>query len=91
MKKTTSKLHRTIELANLALEVAQENLWINLTMPDNWEVVVLDKNGYVTNHKLVKDYNNIQILQWINQWTSNYECSKMWRTRRKHSQFICYT
>ena len=51
MKKTYSKLHRTIELANLALEIAKENLFINMTMPNRWEVVVLDQDGFVTNHK----------------------------------------
>ena len=55
MKKTYSKLQRTIELANLALEIAKENLFINMTMPNCWEVVVLDQDGFFTNHKLVKD------------------------------------
>ena len=91
MKKTYSKLQRTIELANLALEIAKENLFINMTMPNRWEVVVLDQDGFVTNHKLVKDLNNKEILLWINKWTANYEITKMWRSKRIHSHNICYS
>jgi len=91
MKKQTSKISRTIELANLALEIAQENLWINLTMPNHWEVVVLDRNGFTTNHKLAENLNSYEILEWINEWTTNYEITKMWRSKRIHSHNICYS
>ena len=91
MKKTQTKFQKTIELANLALEIAKENLYINMTMPNCWEVVVLDQEGYVTNHKLVKDLNNMEILTWINKWTTNYEITKMWRSKRLHWHNICYS
>ena len=91
MKKTYSKFKRTIELANLALEIAKENLFINMTMPNRWEVVVLDQDGFITNHKLVKDLSNREILLWINNWTANYEITKMWRSKRIHSHNICYS
>ena len=84
-------MSKTIQLANLALEIAKENLIINMTMPNKWEVVVLDQDGYFTNHKLVKDLSNHEILAWIDKWTKNYELSKMWRTKQLHSQYICYT
>ena len=84
-------MSKTIQLANLALEIAKENLIINMTMPNRWEVVVLDQDGYFTNHKLVKDLSNYEILTWIDKWTKNYEISKMWRTKQLHPQYICYT
>ena len=89
MKQT--KLQKTIELANLALETSQENLWINYLNPNSWEVVVLDQRGYCTNHKLQKNLNDKEILKWINKWLKNYEISKMWRTKQLTSQSICYT
>ena len=84
-------LEKTIELANLALEVANESLWINYAQPYGWEVVVLDKLGYATNHKLVQDLNDKQIIKWIDNWTSNYAITKMWRSKRLQSKFVCYT
>ena len=53
MLEQKTKMSKTIQLANLALEIAKENLIINMAMPNSWEVVVLDQEGYVTNHKLV--------------------------------------
>ena len=91
MLKQKTKMSKTIQLANLALEIAKENLIINMAMPNSWEVVVLDQDGYVTNHKLVKDLTNKEILLWIDQWTTNYEIAKMWRTKQLQSQYICYT
>ena len=79
-------MSKTIQLANLALEIAKENLIINMAMPNSWEVVVLDQDGYVTNHKLVKDLTNKEILLWIDQWTTNYEIAKMWRTKQLHKK-----
>ena len=91
MLKQKTKMSKTIQLANLALEIAKENLIINMAMPNSWEVVVLDQDGYVTNHKLVKDLTNKEILLWIDQWTTNYEIAKMWRTKQLQPQYICYT
>ena len=91
MLKQKTKMSKTIQLANLALEIAKENLIINMAMPNSWEVVVLDQDGYVTNHKLVKDLTNREILLWIDQWTTNYEIAKMWRTKQLQPQYICYT
>ena len=91
MLKQKTKMSKTIQLANLALEIAKENLIINMAMPNSWEVVVLDQEGYVTNHKLVKDLTNKEILLWIDQWTTNYEIAKMWRTKQLQPQYICYT
>ena len=91
MLKQKTKMSKTIQLANLALDIAKENLIINMAMPNSWEVVVLDQDGYVTNHKLVKDLTNKEILLWIDQWTTNYEIAKMWRTKQLQPQYICYT
>ena len=91
MLEQKTKMSKTIQLANLALEIAKENLIINMAMPNSWEVVVLDQEGYVTNHKLVKDLTNKEILLWINRWTANYEITKMWRSKRIHSHNICYS
>ena len=49
-----TKLQKTVELANLALDVAKESLWINNLVPNKWEIVVLDQNGRTTNHKFKK-------------------------------------
>ena len=91
MLEQKTKMSKTIQLANLALEIAKENLIINMAMPNSWEVVVLDQEGYVTNHKLVKDLTNKEILLWIDQWTTNYEIAKMWRTKQLQPQYISYT
>ena len=55
MKKNT--LQKTIELANLALETANESLWINKVWINKWEIVILDQHGRVTNHKYKKCLN----------------------------------
>ena len=89
MKKTT--LCKTIELANLALEVANESLWINMLVPNKWEIVILDQNGRTTNHKFKKCLDNKEILLWINEWTKNYEIMRMWRQKQTYPQFVCYT
>ena len=65
MLEQKTKMSKTIQLANLALEIAKENLIINMAMPNSWEVVVLDQDGFLTNHKLVKDLTNKEILLWI--------------------------
>ena len=87
----TTTLNKTIKLANLALEVANESLWINMLVPNKWEIVILDQNGRTTNHKFKKCLNNKEILLWINEWTRNYEIMKMWRQKRYYPQFRCYT
>ena len=89
MKQT--KLQKTVELANLALDIAKESLWINLLFPNQWEIVILDQNGRTTNHKYKKCLNNKEIINWINEWTTNYEIMKMWRTKKQFPQFICNT
>ena len=89
MKQTT--LCKTIQLANLALEVANESLWINMLVPNKWEIVILDQNGRTTNHKFKKCLNNKEILLWINEWTRNYEIMRMWRHKRLYPQLVCYT
>ena len=89
MKQT--KLQKTVELANMALEVAKESLWINNLVGNKWEIVVLDQNGRVTNHKFKKCLNNAEILNWINEWTTNYEIMKMFRHKRLYPQLECYT
>jgi len=89
MKQTT--LCKTIKLANLALEVANESLWINMLVPNKWEIVILDQNGRTTNHKFKKCLNNKEILLWINEWTKNYEIMRMWRHKRLYPQLVCYT
>ena len=89
MKQT--KLQKTIELANLALEVAKESLWINNLVANKWEIVILDQQGRVTNHKFKKCLNNQEILLWIEEWTRNYEIMKMWRQKRHYPQFQCHT
>ena len=89
MKQT--KLQKTVELANLAMEVAKESLWINNLVGNKWEIVILDQDGRVTNHKFKKCLNNNEILLWINEWTTNYEIMKMWRHTRHIPQFQCYT
>ena len=38
-----------------------------------------------------KDLTNREILLWIDQWTTNYEIAKMWRTKQLQPQYICYT
>ena len=89
MKQTT--LCKTIHLANLALEVANESLWINMLVPNKWGIVILDQNGRTTNHKFKKCLNNKEILLWINEWTKNYEIMRMWRHKRLYPQLVCYT
>ena len=89
MNKNT--LQKTIELANLALETANESLWINKVWINKWEIVILDQHGRVTNHKYKKCLNNTEILLWIDEWTRNYEIMKMWRHKRFIPQFQCYT
>tara|TARA_B100000508_G_C11450570_1_gene273791 strand:+ start:1216 stop:1485 length:270 start_codon:yes stop_codon:yes gene_type:complete len=89
MKQT--KLQKTVELANLALDIAKESLWINNLVGNKWEIVILDQDGRVTNHKFKKCLNNQEILLWINEWTTNYEIMKMWRNKRHIPQFQCYT
>ena len=89
MKQTT--LCKTIQLANLALEVANESLWINMLVPNKWEIVILDQDGRTTNHKFKKCLNNKEILLWINEWTKNYEIMRMWRHKRLYPQLVCYT
>jgi len=84
-------LNKTVKLANLALEVANESLWINMLVPNKWEIVILDQNGRTTNHKLKKCLNNREILNWINEWTVNYEIMKMFRHKRLYPQLVCYT
>ena len=88
MKKNT--LQKTIELANLALETANESLWINKVWINKWEIVILDQHGRVTNHKYKKCLNNTEILLWIDEWTRNYEIMKMWRHKRIFPEFQCY-
>ena len=89
MKQST--LCKTIQLANLALEVANESLWINMLVPNKWEIVILDQDGRTTNHKYKKCLNNKEILLWINEWTNNYEIMRMWRHKRLYPQLVCYT
>ena len=89
MKQT--KLQQTVELANLALDIAKESLWINNLVANKWEIVILDQEGRVTNHKYKKSLNNREILLWIDEWTRNYEIMKMWRHKRFIPQFQCYT
>ena len=89
MKQT--KLQRTIELANLALLVAKESLWINNLVGNKWEIVVLDQNGYATNHKYRKCLNTQDLLVWINEWTTNYEIMKSWKNKKQNTEFQCYT
>ena len=89
MKQT--KLQKTVELANLAMEVAKESLWINNLVPNKWEIVILDRDGRTTNHKFKKCLNNKEILLWINDWTRNYEIMKMFRHKRLYPQLVCYT
>ena len=52
MKQT--KIQKTVELANLALDVAKESLWINNLVGNKWEIVILDQEGRTTNHKYKK-------------------------------------
>ena len=87
----TATLNKTVKLANLALEVANESLWINMLVPNKWEIVILDQNGRTTNHKFKKCLNNAEILNWINDWTTNYEIMKMFRHKRLYPQLVCYT
>ena len=87
----TTTLNNTIKRANLALEVANESLWINMLVPNKWEIVILDQNGRTTNHKFKKCLNNKEILLWINEWTTNYEIMKMFRHKRLYPQLVCYT
>jgi len=89
MKQT--KLQKTVELANLALDIAKESLWINNLVANKWEIVILDQDGRVTNHKFKKCLNNKEIISWINEWTTNYEIMKMWRAKKQFPQFICNT
>lgn len=89
MKQT--KLEKTVTLANLALNVAKESLWINNLVPNKWEIVILDQNGRTTNHKFEKCLTNKEILIWINEWTKNYEIMKMFKQKRLYPQFRCYT
>ena len=89
MKQT--KLQQTVELANLDLDIAKESLLINNLVANKWEIVILDQEGRVTNHKYKKCLNNREILLWIDEWTRNYEIMKMWRHKRFIPQFQCYT
>ena len=89
MKQST--LYKTINLANLPLDIAKESLWINNLVGNKWEIVILDQDGRVTNHKFKKCLNNKEIILWINEWTTNYEIMKMWRNKRHIPQFQCYT
>ena len=91
MKQST--LYKTINLANLALDIANESLWINKLdfFGNKWEIVILDQNGKTTNHKFKKCLNKQEIITWINDWTTNYEIMKMWRNKRHIPQFQCYT
>ena len=89
MKQT--KLQKTIQLANLALIMAKESLWINNLVPNKWEIVILDQKGRATNHKLKKGLTNQEIIIWINEWTTNYEIMKKWRQKRLYTEFQCYT
>ena len=89
MKQT--KLQKTVELANLALDIAKESFWINNLVGNKWEIVILDQEGRITNHKFKKCLNNKEIISWINEWTTNYEIMKMWRNKRHIPQFQCYT
>ena len=84
-------LYKTIELANLALDITKESLWINMLFPNQWEIVILDQNGKTTNLKYKKCLNNKEILLWINEWVSNYEIMKLWRDKKHYPQFQCYT
>ena len=90
MNKLTA-IQKTVELANLALEISKESLWINLLVPNKWEIVILDQEGKTTNMKYAKCLTNKEILLWINEWTTNKEIQKRWRQKRLHPQFICYT
>ena len=89
MKQT--KLQQTVELANLALDIAKESLWINNLVANKWEIVILDQEGRVTNHKYKNWLHNREILLRIDEWTRNYEIMKMWRHKRFIPQFQCYT
>ena len=53
MNKLTA-IQKTVELANLALEISKESLWINLLVPNKWEIVILDQEGKTTNYKYEK-------------------------------------
>ena len=86
-----TNLQKTVELANLALDIAKESLWINNLVGNKWEIVILDQNGRTTNHKFKKCLNNKEILLWINEWTTNYEIMKMFRHKRLYPQLVCYT
>ena len=86
-----TNLQKTVELANLALDIAKESLWINNLVGNKWEIVILDQNGRVTNHKFKKCLNNKEIILCINEWTTNYEIMKMWRNKRHIPKFQCYT
>jgi len=44
MNKLTS-IQKTVELANLALEISKESLWINLLVPNKWVIVILEQEG----------------------------------------------
>lgn len=69
---------QTVQEANRALYAAKESLWINLTFPNKWEIVVLDQERGTTRHKFKKNLSNKQILQWINQWIKEYEMTLVW-------------
>tara|TARA_B100001778_G_scaffold305803_1_gene284661 strand:- start:207 stop:476 length:270 start_codon:yes stop_codon:yes gene_type:complete len=84
-------LYKTIELANLALDITRESLWINMLFPNQWEIVILDQDGKATNFKYKRSLNNKEILLWINEWVSNYEIMKHWRNKKQFPQFICNT
>ena len=84
-------LYKTIELANLALDITKESLWINMLFPNHWEIVILDQDGRATNFKYKRSLNNKEILLWINEWVSNYEIMKHWRNKKQFPQFICNT
>tara|TARA_R100000231_G_scaffold37929_2_gene33240 strand:+ start:1327 stop:1602 length:276 start_codon:yes stop_codon:yes gene_type:complete len=91
MKQTYSNILRTIDLANLALDVTNESLFINNIFNNNWEIVILDQRGRVTNHKFLKNLNNNEIINWIDNWVTNQEIIKSFRLKRITSQFKCYT
>ena len=70
---------QTVQLANEALFKAKESLWINLALPNKWEIVVLDREGGTTRHKLKTELTNNQIIRWINNWTEEYEIMLLYK------------
>lgn len=91
MNKSYTNILKTIDLANLALDVTNESLFINNLFNNKWEIVILDQKGQVTNHKFIKNLNNNEVLTWIDNWVTNQEIIKSFRLKRISSQFQCYT